>query len=67
MDNQLLEKANKINRDIQIIESFLDGMTDDQRLSLYEPQRYFPEDLKNLIRPILKEYQEKLFCQLKNL
>ncbi len=66
MDDKLLKQANEINKNIQQISDFLKDM-DEDRWGCYISQRYWPEDLKKLVRPILMEYQEKLFLQLKNL
>lgn len=66
MDNKLLEKANKINKDIQNIDRFIKYM-DDNSYSAYSEHYYWPKELKDIIRPILRQYQEKLFCQLKGL
>ncbi len=67
MDNNLLERANKINEDIQKISSFIKKMDTDNGYYHYYEQYYWPQELKDVIRPIFKEYQEKLFLQLKNL
>lgn len=66
MDTKLLEQANEINKQIGLISNFIEIMDDKEHLWKVYPKE-FSEEFKNFLRPILKDYQEKLFNQLKNL